>query len=43
MGVSVHQGAIVAIGIRLATLWLAMLFGLFVMLWLGYLGTIDRA
>jgi hypothetical protein len=40
MGVSVSQGAIVAIGIRLATLWFAMLLGLFAMLWLGYL---DRA
>lgn len=43
MGVSVSQGAIAAIGIRLATLWFTILLGLFAMLWLGYLRAVDRA
>lgn len=43
LGVSISQGAIAAIGIRLATLWFAMFLGLFAMIWLGYLRVVDRA
>jgi hypothetical protein len=43
LGVSVSQGAIAAIGIRLATLWFAMFLGSFAMIWLGYLRVVDRA
>lgn len=43
MGVPVSQGAIAAIGIRLATLWFAMFLGLFAMIWLGYLRVVDLA
>lgn len=43
VGLSVSQGAIAAIWIRLATLWFAMFLGLFAMILLGYLTVIGRA
>lgn len=43
MGVSISQGTIAAIGIRLATLWFAMFLGLFAMIWLGHLRVVNHA